>query len=45
MFVDMKMLKKSEGRFGIEGSPRGDNLFVWVKLNCSRCRHINFTYA
>ena len=33
--VDMKALKKSEGKFGIDGSPRGDNLFVWVSLGCN----------
>ena len=26
---DLKSLQKSEGRFGISGGPRGDNLFVW----------------
>jgi len=37
IFVDLKALKRSEGKFGIEGSPRGDNLFVWVRLSYS-CR-------
>ena len=30
----MKALKSSEGKFGIEGSPRGDNLFIWVSVSC-----------
>jgi len=30
MFVDMKTLNSSNGKFGIGGSPRGDNLFIWV---------------
>ena len=27
--TDLKSLQKSGGKFGISGSPRGDNLFVW----------------
>ena len=26
---DLKSLQKSEGKFGITGGPRGDNLFIW----------------
>jgi len=44
--VDMKVLKRSEGKFGIEGSPRGDNLYIWVSvaftiiiLCTERCMH------
>jgi len=33
----MKALKKSKGKFGIDGSPRGDNLFVWVSLTYTVC--------
>jgi len=29
----MKVLKSSEGKFGVDGSPRGDNLFLWVSLS------------
>jgi len=38
----MKSLKKSEGKFGIEGSPRGDNLFIWVRLSCSDYIFVKF---
>ena len=24
-------MKKSNGKFGVEGAPRDDNLFVWVR--------------
>ncbi|XP_077983231.1 ubiquitin-conjugating enzyme E2 Q1-like [Glandiceps talaboti] len=29
LVTDLKLLKKSEGKFGVEGNPRGDNLFIW----------------
>lgn len=29
-FSDLKNMQKESVNFGIEGSPRGDNLFVWV---------------
>ena len=33
LLTDMKAIKSSEGKFGVEGGPRGDNLFLWdVKL-------------
>ncbi|XP_070574815.1 ubiquitin-conjugating enzyme E2 Q1-like [Ptychodera flava] len=33
LLADLKLLKKSEGKFGVEGNPKGDNLFIWdVKL-------------
>ena len=40
--VDMKALKKSKGKFGIDGSPRGDNLFIWVRLTYSHYTLFNF---
>ncbi|XP_019638387.1 PREDICTED: ubiquitin-conjugating enzyme E2Q-like protein CG4502 [Branchiostoma belcheri] len=31
--MDLKNMKKTKGKFGVEGVPRGDNLFLWdVKL-------------
>ena len=35
IFLDLKALKRSEGKFGIDGSPREDNLFIWVSANYS----------
>ena len=33
LITDMKGIKSSEGKYGVEGGPRGDNLFLWdVKL-------------
>ena len=29
VYPDLKSLNKSGGKFGITGSPRGDNLFLW----------------
>ena len=30
-FEDLKEMKKSNGKFGVEGAPRDDNLFIWVR--------------
>ena len=27
-------MQKESVKFGIEGAPRGDNLFVWVSKGC-----------
>ncbi|CAH1270373.1 UBE2Q2 [Branchiostoma lanceolatum] len=33
LIMDLKNMKKTKGKFGVEGVPRGDNLFLWdVKL-------------
>lgn len=29
-FTDLKTMKKESCKFGLDGSPRGDNLFIWV---------------
>ncbi|XP_033626521.1 ubiquitin-conjugating enzyme E2 Q1-like isoform X2 [Asterias rubens] len=29
LIVDLKMFRQSDGKFGIRGSPRNDNLFLW----------------
>ncbi|XP_019853526.1 PREDICTED: origin recognition complex subunit 1-like [Amphimedon queenslandica] len=29
LLADLKNMNKSDGKFGISGCPRGDNLFVW----------------
>jgi hypothetical protein len=28
--VDLKVMKKEASQFGLDGNPRGDNLFIWV---------------
>lgn len=30
--TDLKNMKKEAHKYGIDGSPRGDNLFIWVRL-------------
>ena len=30
--IDLKSLKKAGDSFGIEGNPRNDNLFLWVRM-------------
>ena len=29
--TDLKRLNKSAGKFNVEGEPRGDNIFLWVR--------------
>ena len=36
-------MKKSNGKFGVEGAPRDDNLFVWVRSIVDNPTHVLFT--
>ena len=28
--LDLKNMKQAKGKYGVEGEPRGDNLYIWV---------------